>query len=161
MLESPATTPNGRAERRGIRVLGAVLLLAAAVIHVIELQGAETGVLIVGFALSALSTLAAALLLLSRGPRLGWLVGGGAAGLTFLAYVLSRSVGLPGDHEDIGNWGEPLGIASLVAEGVVVLAAVWALTDAHRVSARIATEEIKSVTPGLTEGTRGSAPLTD
>jgi hypothetical protein len=153
MLESPATTPNGRAERRGVRVVGAVLLLAAAVIHAVELQDAETPMLIVGFALSALATLGAALLLLTRGPRLGWLIGGGAAALTFLGYVLSRTVGLPGDDEDVGNWAEPLGVVSLVVEGLAVLLAIWALTDAHRVNARIAAEELKSVTPGLSEGT--------
>src|SRR4051794_9962057 len=118
MLESPVTTPNGRAERAPVRVCGALLLLAAAVIHIIEIQGAETAVLLVGFALSALGTLGAALLLLTRGPRLGWLLGGAAAALTFLGYVLSRTVGLPGADEDVGNWGEPLGVLSLVVEGL-------------------------------------------
>ena len=154
MLESPSTTPDGRAERRGIRLAGAALLLAAAVIHIIEIRDAEIAFLVVGFALSALGTLGAALLLLSRGPRLGWLIGGGAAGLTFLGYVVSRTIGLPGDKEDIGNWGEPLGVVSLVVEGLVVVLAIWALADAHRINTRIAAEELKSVTPGLTKDMR-------
>ncbi len=43
-----------------------------------------------------------------------------AAG-AFAAYALTRTVGLPQDTGDIGNWGEPLGVVSLIAEGGFVL----------------------------------------
>jgi len=152
MLDSPVTTPTGRAERPAPRVVGAILLILAAVIHVIEVRDAETVTPVIGFALSAVSTLGGSLLLLTRGPRLGWFLGGGAAALTFVGYVLSRSVGLPGDTGDIGNWGEPLGVVSLVVEGLAVALAIWALTDSYRISPRIVREEIKAVTAGLTEG---------
>ena len=39
--------------------------------------------------------------------------------LPFIGYVLSRSTGLPGDTGDIGNWTEPLGLASLYVEACV------------------------------------------
>jgi hypothetical protein len=35
-------------------------------------------------------------------------------------YVLSRTTGLPQATGDVGNWGEPLGMASLLVEGSVV-----------------------------------------
>ena len=35
-------------------------------------------------------------------------------------YVVSRTVGLPQSAGDIGNWSEPLGLASLFVEGSVV-----------------------------------------
>jgi hypothetical protein len=35
-------------------------------------------------------------------------------------YVLTRTVGLPQAMDDIGNWGEPLGMASLFVEGSLV-----------------------------------------
>ena len=35
-------------------------------------------------------------------------------------FVLDRTVGLPNATADIGNWVEPLGLASLVVEGFVV-----------------------------------------
>ena len=35
-------------------------------------------------------------------------------------YVISRTVGLPQSGGDIGNWSEPLGLASLFVEGSVV-----------------------------------------
>jgi hypothetical protein len=43
-------------------------------------------------------------------------------------------------------------VVSLVVEGLAAALAIWALTDSYRLSPRIVTEEIKAVTPGLTEG---------
>ena len=63
--------------------------------------------------------LAAALLFVR--PRAGWTLGGTLALLTFVAYCVNRTVGMPGAVDDIGNWGEPLGVASLVVEGAMVL----------------------------------------
>jgi hypothetical protein len=53
---------------------------------------------------------------------------GGLAGATLVAYAVSRSVGLPAATHDIGNWAEPLGLASLFVEGVVVLLSAEMLT---------------------------------
>ena len=104
------------------RVLGALLLLAIAVVHYLDLGGklAETpylGYLYV--ALMAGSVVAAGLLFYR--PRAGWTLGGLLALGVFVAYCLSRTTGLPNATDDIGNWGEPLGVASLIVEGVMVL----------------------------------------
>jgi hypothetical protein len=71
---------------------------------------------------------------LAVGMRLIWtcnrrLLGMAAAiaGATFIAYVLSRTTGLPKSSGDIGNWEEPLGVASLFVEGLVVILSGWAL----------------------------------
>jgi hypothetical protein len=37
-----------------------------------------------------------------------------------LGYLLSRSIGLPGDSDDIGNWLDPLGMASMFVEVAVL-----------------------------------------
>ena len=37
-----------------------------------------------------------------------------------LAYILSRTTGLPNATYDIGIWSEPLGLASLFVEGALV-----------------------------------------
>jgi hypothetical protein len=43
--------------------------------------------------------------------------------LPIAGYVLSRSTGLPGADDDVGDWANPLGVAALVVEaGLVVLA---------------------------------------
>lgn len=49
------------------------------------------------------------------------------ASAALIAYIASRTVGLPGSVDDIGNWGQTLGIISMAAEGAVVLLAAGAL----------------------------------
>jgi hypothetical protein len=43
-----------------------------------------------------------------------------------IGYVLSRTTGLPQASGDIGNWTEPLGLASLFVEGGVAAVAIGA-----------------------------------
>jgi hypothetical protein len=69
---------------------------------------------------------------LVRGKTIGWVVGLGCAALPFIGYVLSRSVGLPGDSGDIGNWGYMLGTVSLLVEGTFALVAVACLVACYR-----------------------------
>ena len=40
--------------------------------------------------------------------------------LVIVGYVLSRTTGLPQSSDDVGNWSEPLGMASLFVEGSLV-----------------------------------------
>jgi hypothetical protein len=49
------------------------------------------------------------------------------AAAPLIGYVLSRTTGLPGADDDIGNWADPLGLASLWVEGAVLLTAGHAL----------------------------------
>jgi hypothetical protein len=42
--------------------------------------------------------------------------------LAIAGYVLSRAVALPQIGDDVGNWGEPLGVVAIVAEAVMVAA---------------------------------------
>lgn len=44
--------------------------------------------------------------------------------LSIAAYVESRTLGLPQMADDVGNWGEPLGIVCLAAESVTMLSAI-------------------------------------
>jgi hypothetical protein len=45
----------------------------------------------------------------------------------FVAYLLTRGVGLPGDPGDKGAWSDPLGTVSLLVEAALVLAAAATL----------------------------------
>ena len=104
------------------RVLGALLLLAIAVIHYLDLPGKMSETPYLGYLYIALmigSVLAAGLLFYR--PRAGWTLGGLLALGAFVAYCLSRTTGLPAATDDIGNWAEPLGVASLIVEGVMVI----------------------------------------
>jgi hypothetical protein len=44
-----------------------------------------------------------------------------------IAYVISRTAGLPGGKDDIGAWSEPSGIASLLFEAIGIVVALRAL----------------------------------
>jgi hypothetical protein len=56
---------------------------------------------------------------IDRGQRWGWLLGVLVAGGAFVGYVVSRTVGLPGLPVE-EEWLEPLGLLSLVVEGLFV-----------------------------------------
>lgn len=118
------------------RVFGVMGCLAVAAIHVID-QGGLPGtkdpqyVQVLYYALEAAGVIAAALLL-TRPARAGWLLTLGVAAGPILGYVLSRGPGLLNYTDDIGNWTEPLGVISLVVEGVLlILAAAALLTSRH------------------------------
>ncbi|MFN8024729.1 MAG: hypothetical protein U0Q03_24580 [Acidimicrobiales bacterium] len=110
-------------------------LAALAVVGGVHLVGlssefAEVPYLGVGY-IALIAAVAAAGVTIARHERRGWWLAGGASIAGIAAYALSRTAGLPGAHGDIGNWGEPLGVVSLVAEVVVAGLATRVLV-AHR-----------------------------
>jgi hypothetical protein len=111
------------------RAVAVIALMGVALIHLLDLPGtfqtqAYKGVL---YVLLIAGCLGASALLLRGDDRRGWwaalLLPAGAA----LGYVISRTVGIPGGADDIGNWAEPLGIASLFVEASLVALAGAAL----------------------------------
>jgi hypothetical protein len=111
------------------RGAGAVGLAAIALIHVLDAPGTYVDhpyifVLYLGLIAGCLGT--AALLLRSH-ARLGWAATLAMSSLPFIAFVLSRATGLPGDADDIGNWTESLGMASLFVEGCVFALGLYGL----------------------------------
>ena len=119
-----------------LRGLGAVLLLGVAQIHFLDVfdkfdenvaQGWMFASLIVG-------CLVATLALVHRSTLLVWTLAA-LCGLAPLAgYIVSRSVGLAGAADDIGNWKEPLGLASLSVESSLVLVSFYAMVHPTSVS---------------------------
>jgi hypothetical protein len=63
-------------------------------------------------------TLAAALLV--RDTPLVWLAAGAVSLPALTAFVISRTMGLPQIGDEIGNWADPLGHATMVVECVTV-----------------------------------------
>ncbi|MGH3494841.1 MAG: hypothetical protein ACRDQ1_16615, partial [Sciscionella sp.] len=58
-----------------------------------------------------------------------------ASGLALTADLVSRTVGMPEIHDDIGNWLEPFGVAAVVAEAVGVVTAariLYRMARRHR-----------------------------
>ncbi|MFE9924302.1 hypothetical protein ACFYQA_22815 [Streptomyces sp. NPDC005774] len=149
MLDGPASTPQGRAEHGGARVL------ADAGIHAYEVTDAHVPFLIGGFTATVVGAAAGALFLLTRGPQPGRAVGGLTALLTTIGCLVTRATPIPTDEDDHGNRPEPLGICSLVIQGVVVMAVVALSGPAPLRPGRLV-QEAKSLTPGLQPDDPGS-----
>jgi len=119
---------------RPLAALAAVALAGVAVVHLIDGPGSFQDAEYVGvleLALAAAATVTAIALIV--GPvRDIWLSAAILTSAALIAYIASRTVGLPGSTDDIGNWGQTLGIVSMAVESVVVLLAVGALRAAHK-----------------------------
>jgi len=130
----------------GVYMVGALLALGVAAVHVAD-QGGVTDfaspdwigwsyrLVEAGGVLSAL-----ALLLSPLAPRTlawaGWAAGALLGAGPFIAYTLSRSVGVPGDRGDVGNWGDWVGTVALFIEAALVVLSVSMLLALRRIRAR-------------------------
>ncbi len=106
-------------------LVGVAGLASMIAIHATELASKTHEVTYLGFGYLALivASFVAITMLVTRDRR-GWLLAGATAGATLIGYVLTRTTGLPGSTDDIGNWSETLAIWAMVTEiGVVGLAA--------------------------------------
>lgn len=127
-------------------VVGAGLALAIAVIHLQD-QGGLLGDqsptwLKYGYYLVEISsTISAALII--RGKAFGWLLGLASSAGPLTGYLLSRSVGLPGDSGDVGNWGYLLGTVSLVVEGSFIVLAVVCLVRTRSASRPVVPQTVQ------------------
>jgi hypothetical protein len=113
-------------------------LAGIALIHLLELQGKleEVPYLGVGYILLIAASVAAAALLIHSNSRVGWTLAGVASMGALVGYILTRTVGLPQSADDIGNWLEPMGLASIFIEGAVAAIAGYALGLSARLPAR-------------------------
>ena len=109
-----------------VRMVAALLALAVAAVHVAD-QGGITvlnspawigwgyRLIEVGGVLTALAVV------LARPAWLGWAAGVLLGAGPFVAYIASRTVGVPGDPHDVGNWGYWIGTVSLIVEAALVI----------------------------------------
>jgi len=114
-----------------IRAVAAIGLMAVGVIHALEIRGQLDGAawLTAGFSALAIAGPVCGLWLLVRPGRLPWMAAGLICLSAALGYILTRSVAMPGEAGDVGNWLEPLGVTALITEGIVVVLAVLVLLD--------------------------------
>jgi len=122
-----ASARAGRLPEVAVRLAGALLALAVAGVHVADQGGIaafNSPPDWLGWAfriIEVAGVLTALLLLLLRSGRLGWAAGALLGVGPFLSYLASRSIGLPGDHADVGNWGYWVGTDSLIVEAALVI----------------------------------------
>lgn len=108
---------------------GIVLIALVGLIHLVETpeyfeEATYLGILFVANVLGA----GVAAVGIYRGERTwGWTLGAVVAGGAFIAYLISRSVGLPGLDE--AEFAEPTGLAALVAEALYLGVYLKAITS--------------------------------
>ena len=112
------------------RAVGIVGLVAIALIHFLDAFSAfdESKFVFVLYILLMIVTLGASVILLRTDSRHTWMLAGGVAGLTLIGFVLTRTTGLPGFPDNVGNWTESLGLASLWVEAMVLLLSAYKVT---------------------------------
>jgi len=126
--DSPTFDPIHLVRDIGARATVAIGLAGIGLIHLLDAIGKynETRYLFWMYVALILASLATAgAVLFTRTPA-AFLAAAGLAASAAAGYVLSRTTGLPNATGDIGNWTEPLGLASLFVEAAVVAIAVGA-----------------------------------
>ncbi len=100
---------------------GIVLIFATGLIHLVRVPHHFEIAPYLGwlFIANFLGSLVAAVGIY-RSAQWGWLLGVLIAGASFVAFLVSRTVGLPATHHElVGHWST-LGIISLIVEGLFV-----------------------------------------
>lgn len=116
------------------RLLGVLGMAAIAVIHILDAAGtfADSRYIFWLYMAIVVGVVPISLLLLHWRSPLAWTGVAALAAGPLLGYVLTRTVGLPGDGADIGNWLDTLGLASLFVESGVLALAVTRVVLAGR-----------------------------
>ena len=111
---------------RGIAAVG---LAATALVHLVQLPDTwqQSPVLGAMFTAIVLCTTAAATAMVAVDGRFLWQGTLLLAIAPILGYIVTRLVVVPFDNTDVGNWFEPLGLASLFIEAALAAVCVDAL----------------------------------
>ena len=133
------TTTDQNVVARAAAVVG---LSSIGLIHLLDIPGKFTDAPYMGWLYVGLivGSVGVAAVLIERHDRRAWAAAAAVAVAPLVGYVLTRTVGLPQARDDIGNWAEPLGLASLFVEGLVLFVSLVALRPRPaRAAARAAT----------------------
>jgi hypothetical protein len=133
-VTSPAFAVAEAVQEAAVRGTLAIGLAGIAVIHAVDSVGKWTEsryMFWMYMALIASSIAVAGAVLFSR-SRAAVGAAAGLAAAVLAAFVVDRTLGMPNATGDIGNWTEPLGLASMVIEGLVVAVGLAGLTARAR-----------------------------
>jgi hypothetical protein len=120
------------------RTVATLGLLAIALIHIIELPDTLGDEAYVGglFIAAIVSSLLLAAVLTRTDDSRVWIATGGFAALVLIAFLFSRTTGLPAFTDYKGVWDESSGLESMVVEGLVVLVSGAVLATRTTATAR-------------------------
>jgi hypothetical protein len=113
-MTAPSTT---------LKWLAIAAIIATGFIHLSEARDAFTDAAYKGllFVANGVGALVAAVGIYRDRQAWGWWLGLFVAAGAFSGYLLSRTVGLPGLPPEPDAWLEPMGVASLVVEGLFIV----------------------------------------
>ena len=117
------------------RQIAVGLALAVTVaIHVLDLPGKieEVPYLAVAYVFLIVASFVIMERIFRGGKVIDYVAALGLGLAILFAFVVNRTIGMPGATDDIGNWLEPLGLLSLVVESFVVWQAAAALVLLRR-----------------------------
>ncbi len=102
------------------RAAGILLILVIGLIHAYKapMHFEIATYLGVAFVANFVASLVAAVGIFRGAPNWGWLLGAYVAGGAFVAYLVTRAVGLAGAEELVGNWANAWGSFALIVEGL-------------------------------------------
>lgn len=117
------------AAHRRAGLVTALLLAAVGVVHLIDGPASLSDMLYVGVLELALvaAVVPLAVLLCTRPLPAFWHTAGALCTLALAVFVASRTIGLPGSTDDIGNWGQTLGLVNIGTELAVIALAAYAV----------------------------------
>jgi hypothetical protein len=143
VMPTGATTPAYQAapvSEQAARLLAVVGIAGIAVIHILDASDTFEGVKYIFWLYMAIivGAIPISLLLLQWSSRLAWIGPALLAVGPLVGYLLTRTVGLPGDSGDVGNWLDSLGLASMFVEAGVLSLSVARLAMGRRWTQRLA-----------------------
>jgi hypothetical protein len=131
------------------RATVAVGLAAIGVIHLLDSIGkySESRYLFWMYIALIVGCIVVGGLVLFTRARSAFLAAAALAASALIGFVLSRTTGLPNASDDIGNWTEPLGLASMFVEGGVVAVALVAFVRTRGVEAAVPAKTESRMSP--------------
>ncbi len=122
-------------------------LAAVALIHVLQLPEAFDAVGYLGalFIVAIVAAVALGAMLTRMSDDRTWTAAGALPALLLIGYILSRTSGLPGFTADVGEWTEPLGLASMVVESMLVCVSGAVLATRRAVPGSVEVVEVVEV----------------
>jgi hypothetical protein len=127
--ELPAPIGEGTA-----RLLGAVAIFGVGLIHILDAVSTyhSTRWIFWAYIVLVAAALPVAMALLHWSSSLAWAAAAAVAAGPLVAYLWSRTIGLPGDAPDIGNWLCTLGMAALFLESSLLALSATRFSLGHR-----------------------------
>lgn len=99
------------------------IILVVGLSHLLEIGDAFEEATYKGllFAANSLGCLVTAIVIYRTEKTWGWLLGFIISVSSIVGYIISRTLGLPGIPAEPDAWFEPLGVVSLLSEGIFIV----------------------------------------